>query len=122
MRSGEGSGMRRGSVKRKLPGGRRNAEAEHAHPDWLQASDFRLLARLTIAVRMAGVFKAYDIRGRTDTGELTPELARAVGGAFVLLTRASQIAVGRDCRASSPALAAAFVDGITAQRSSVLDL
>lgn len=71
---------------------------------------------------MAGVFKAYDIRGRTDTGELTPELARSVGAAFALLTGASQIAVGRDCRASSPSLASALIDGITFQAASVLDL
>lgn len=71
---------------------------------------------------MAGVFKAYDIRGRTDTGEVSPELAEAVGASFALLTDASEIAVGRDCRASSPGLAAALMEGITSQGVSVLDL
>ncbi len=71
---------------------------------------------------MSGVFKAYDIRGRTDLGELTPELARAVGGAFAILTGASEIAVGRDCRASSPALAGALIEGITDQGTAVLEI
>ena len=71
---------------------------------------------------MSGVFKAYDIRGRTDTGELTADLARRVGAAFVVLTGASQIAVGRDCRSSSPEIAGALISGITGQGTSVLDL
>ncbi len=70
----------------------------------------------------AAVFKAYDIRGRTDLGELDPPLAEAVGGAFALLTGASQIAVGRDCRRSSPDLAEAIAAGITAQGADVLDI
>lgn len=70
---------------------------------------------------MAGVFKAYDIRGRTDNGELTPDLARQVGAAFARLVGATEIAVGRDCRASSPALARALIEGITGQAISVLD-
>ena len=71
---------------------------------------------------MSGVFKAYDIRGRTDNGELTPELARAVGAAFVELTDARQIAVGWDCRASSPEMSDAMIDGITRRGASVLAL
>ena len=71
---------------------------------------------------MSGVFKAYDIRGRTDTGELTADLARGVGAAFVILTGAKQIAVGRDCRASSPEITAALISGITGEGASVLDL
>lgn len=71
---------------------------------------------------MSGVFKAYDIRGRTDNGELTPDLARSVGAAFVDLTGADQIAVGWDCRASSPAMSEAMIAGITGQGASVLSL
>ena len=71
---------------------------------------------------MSGVFKAYDIRGRTDNGELTPDLARLVGGAFARLTGAARIAVGRDCRASSPALSGALIEGINQQGASVYDL
>jgi phosphomannomutase len=71
---------------------------------------------------MSGVFKAYDIRGRTDLGELTPELARDVGAAFAILTGAPEIAVGRDCRASSPDIAGALIEGITGQGASVLEI
>ena len=68
------------------------------------------------------VFKAYDIRGRTDNGELTPELFRRVGGAFVELVGASRIAVGRDCRESSPDLANGLIRGITDAGADVVDL
>jgi phosphomannomutase len=71
---------------------------------------------------VSGIFKAYDIRGRTDIGELHPELAEAVGGAFARLVGSSKIAVGRDCRESSPALAAALMKGINSQGVGVLDL
>ncbi len=68
------------------------------------------------------VFKAYDIRGRTDYGELTPQLMQAVGEAFVGLLHASEVAVGRDCRASSPGLADGLIRGITAAGANVVDL
>ncbi|MGH8925059.1 MAG: phosphomannomutase/phosphoglucomutase [Acidimicrobiia bacterium] len=71
---------------------------------------------------MSGVFKAYDIRGRTDTGELTPALARRIGAAFVQLLSAREVAVGWDCRASSPEMASAINDGITNAGASVLSL
>ena len=50
------------------------------------------------------IFKAYDIRGRTDNGELDEEVARRVGAAFARFTGAATIAVGHDCRLSSPSL------------------
>jgi phosphomannomutase len=68
------------------------------------------------------VFKAYDIRGRTDTGELDDELFRRVGSAFASLTGAAAICVGRDCRSSSPALFEALADGMTSAGSKVVDL
>ncbi len=68
------------------------------------------------------VFKAYDIRGRTDTGELTPELAWGVGAGFARLVGGETITVGRDCRASSPAIAGALIDGITSMGVDVIDL
>ncbi|MFO7547433.1 MAG: phosphomannomutase/phosphoglucomutase [Acidimicrobiia bacterium] len=68
------------------------------------------------------IFKAYDIRGRTDLGELDEELARRVGAAFARFAGGVSVAVGRDCRRSSPGLAAALVDGITSQSVDVLDL
>jgi phosphomannomutase len=73
-------------------------------------------------MRLDTTFKAYDIRGRTDTGELTPELARGVGVGFARLVGGPTIAVGRDCRESSPALATAMIEGITSMGVDVIDL
>ena len=68
------------------------------------------------------IFKAYDIRGRTDSGDLDAEGARNIGAAFARFASAGRIAVGRDCRESSPAIAGAFIEGITGQGVEVLDL
>ncbi len=68
------------------------------------------------------VFKAYDIRGRTDLGELDEDLAAKVGAGFARLTGADRIAVGRDCRDSSPGLTSALIGGITAEGVDVLEL
>ena len=68
------------------------------------------------------VFKAYDIRGRTDNGELTPELLKSVGEAFVAVVGATKVAVGRDCRLSSPDLFEGLVIGITGAGADVVDL
>jgi phosphomannomutase len=66
------------------------------------------------------IFKAYDVRG-VYPGEINEEGARAIGAAFVAFLRAQRIAVGRDMRLSSPALAAAFIDGATSQGADVVD-
>lgn len=68
------------------------------------------------------VFKAYDIRGRTDTGELDPRLYELIGSGFVAMTGAAAIAVGRDCRESSPDLFEGLVRGITNAGADVVDL
>ena len=68
------------------------------------------------------VFKAYDIRGRTDIGELDPELFRKTGHAFVTLFQAEEVAVGRDVRESSPGLFAGLAEGINQAGSDVIDL
>jgi phosphomannomutase len=62
------------------------------------------------------------VRGRTDTGDLTPEVAGRVGAAFARFVDAPTVAVGRDCRESSPELARAFIDGANSQGVDVLDL
>jgi len=67
-----------------------------------------------------GIFKAYDVRG-IYPDEVNEESARAIGGAFVHYLDAGRIAVGRDMRLSSPALAHAFIDGATAQGADVVD-
>src|SRR6266487_634407 len=67
-----------------------------------------------------GIFKAYDIRGVYPT-EVNEDAARAIGAAFVTFLKAARVAVGRDMRISSPALAAAFIDGATSQGADVVD-
>src|SRR5262245_22361228 len=67
-----------------------------------------------------GIFKAYDVRG-VYPGEIHEDGARAIGAAFVAYLKAKRIAVGRDMRLSSPALAAAFIDGATSQGAQVVD-
>ncbi|MGH9142971.1 MAG: phosphomannomutase/phosphoglucomutase, partial [Vicinamibacterales bacterium] len=66
------------------------------------------------------IFKAYDVRG-VHPGEIDETAARAIGAAFVAYLSATRIAVSRDMRLSSPALAAAFIDGATAQGCDVVD-
>jgi phosphomannomutase len=68
------------------------------------------------------VFKAYDIRGRSDTGELDEELYRRVGYALADRIGAVTLAVGRDCRVTSPLFAAALADGALAAGIDVVDL
>src|SRR3954449_3941959 len=68
----------------------------------------------------ADIFKAYDVRG-VYPGEVNEEGARAIGAAFVAYLKARRIAVGRDMRVSSPALAQAFIEGATAQGADVVD-
>ncbi len=69
-----------------------------------------------------GIFGAYDIRGNVETGEFTPDHARRIGGAFSRFAGGRTVAVGRDCRASSPELAAAFIGGVASAGSPVWDL
>jgi phosphomannomutase len=66
------------------------------------------------------IFKAYDVRG-VYPAEVNEEAARGIGAAFVAYLQATRIAVGRDMRLSSPALAAAFIEGATSQGADVVD-
>jgi phosphomannomutase len=66
------------------------------------------------------IFKAYDIRGLYP-GELNEELARLIGRGFASYLKVPQVAVSRDMRVSSPALAAAFTDGVRDQGTAVID-
>src|SRR5262245_44881018 len=66
------------------------------------------------------IFKAYDIRG-TYPDQVDENAARAIGAAFVAYLQAKRIAVGRDMRLSSPALAQAFIEGATSQGADVVD-
>lgn len=73
------------------------------------------------------IFKAYDIRGRTDTGELDIEAARRIGRGFAefigsRFPAVGEVVVGRDCRDSSPGLADALMSGIQAGGLDVNDV
>lgn len=68
------------------------------------------------------IFKAYDIRGRTDTGDLDEDAARRIGAAFAGFAGADRIAVGYDCRLSTPAISGAFMAGAASQGVDVLDI
>ncbi|MGZ8579892.1 MAG: phosphomannomutase/phosphoglucomutase [Actinomycetota bacterium] len=67
------------------------------------------------------IFKAYDVRGVVPD-DLDADLARGIGAAFAGWSGAPSIVVGRDCRLSSPELAAAIADGATARGVDVVDL
>ena len=67
------------------------------------------------------IFKAYDVRGVVPD-DLDDDLVRAIGGAYAQITDDRPILIGRDCRLSSPDLAEALAEGITAQGSNVVDL
>lgn len=66
------------------------------------------------------IFKAYDVRGMYPT-DLDEKTFRDIGRAFVSFLKARRIGVGRDMRVSSPALAAAFIEGVTTQGADVVD-
>jgi phosphomannomutase len=66
------------------------------------------------------VFKAYDVRGLYP-GEINEEVARLIGRGLAAYLRVPCIGVSRDMRVSSPSIAAALIDGITAQGTDVID-
>jgi phosphomannomutase len=67
------------------------------------------------------IFKAYDVRGVVPD-ELDEERAHDIGAAFAEWSGARSVAVGRDCRMSSPSLAAALSEGIASRGTDVIDL
>ena len=70
---------------------------------------------------LGSIFKAYDIRG-VYPGELDEDAAARIGFGFVSFTGAARVVMGRDMRASSPALAAAFAGGATGAGAEVVDV
>jgi phosphomannomutase len=66
------------------------------------------------------IFKAYDVRG-TYPDQVNEPVVRDIGRGFIAYLGAKRIAVSRDMRLSSPALAAAFIDGATSQGANVVD-
>ena len=69
----------------------------------------------------SGVFKAYDVRGIYPS-EIDEDGARAIGRAYVEQFSPKRIAVGRDTRLSSPAMAAALIEGATQAGADVVDI
>ncbi|MFR9806343.1 phosphomannomutase/phosphoglucomutase [Pseudonocardia sp. RS010] len=75
---------------------------------------------------LSQIVKAYDIRGVVGE-QLDAGVVRELGAALARLLRSedpgvTEIAVGHDMRDSSPGLAAAFAEGVTAQGLDVLDI
>src|ERR1044072_6318647 len=68
----------------------------------------------------SSIFKAYDVRGLYPQ-EVDEAAAPLMGRGFVAYLQAKRIAVSRDMRLSSPSLAAAFIEGATAQGADVVD-
>jgi phosphomannomutase len=70
---------------------------------------------------LTDIFKAYDVRGVVPA-QIDDDVARRIGSAFAAWAGAPRIAVGRDCRLSSPALAQALSEGIASHGADVIDL
>lgn len=67
------------------------------------------------------IFKAYDVRGLYPS-QIDETVAGKIGYAFAVFAGVERIAVGRDCRLSSPGVAGALMDGITRAGVDVYDL
>jgi len=72
-------------------------------------------------INLSDIVKAYDVRGIVPE-QLNPEVARALGAAFVTVTGARALAAGHDMRESGPELLAAFADGATSRGADVIDI
>mgnify|MGYP000157575440 CR=1 FL=1 len=70
---------------------------------------------------MAGIFKAYDIRGIYGQ-TLTEAVAEEIGRAFVAFLKARRVAVGMDMRPHSQPLFDALARGLTSQGCTVIRL
>jgi phosphomannomutase len=70
---------------------------------------------------MAGIFKAYDIRG-VYPQELNEATAEKIGRAFVKFLGAKKVVVGRDMRPHSKPLFDAMSKGMTEQGADVVDI
>jgi phosphomannomutase len=76
---------------------------------------------------MAGIFKAYDVRGLVPS-QLNEEMARKIGTAFQFVlddedrALGNAVVVSRDMREHSPGLQKALVEGLTAGGLDVVDI
>ncbi len=83
-------------------------------------------ARVDRVADLSAIVKAYDIRGVVGE-QLDAPTVRDIGAAMARLLRAEDpgtgaVVVGHDMRDSSPELAAAFADGVTAQGLDVVSI
>lgn len=70
---------------------------------------------------MAGIFKAYDIRGIYGS-QLTEALAKDIGRAFVTFLNCKKVVIGYDMRPHSIPLFEALCQGITMQGADVINI
>jgi len=76
---------------------------------------------------MAGIFKAYDVRGLVPS-QINEDIAREIGLAFQFVldeedrSRGNTVVVSRDMRSHSEGLEHALIDGLTAGGLDVLDI
>ena len=70
---------------------------------------------------MAGIFKAYDIRGIYPK-DLNEEIAEKIGRAYIEFTGAKKVVVGHDMRPDSTPIFAAIAKGMTEQGADVINL
>src|SRR5687767_5111419 len=66
------------------------------------------------------IFKAYDVRGLYPS-EINEQIARLIGRGFAAYLGVPKVAVSRDMRVSSPAIAGAFIEGVREQGVDVVD-
>ncbi len=66
-------------------------------------------------------FKTYDVRGRLGI-DLDDAIAFRIGRGFARALDARRVVLGRDCRASSQALAQGVTEALIAEGVEVLDL
>ena len=89
--------------------------------DRRQGPDLGTTDRTLPGMELDTIFKAYDVRGLYPS-QINETVARAVGYAFAIFAGVERIAVGRDCRISSPSIAGALIGGITSAGVDVADL
>ena len=70
---------------------------------------------------MAGIFKAYDIRG-IYPDQLNEEIAERIGRAYATFLKGKKVVIGRDMRPHSLPLFKALAKGITEQGMDVIDI
>ncbi len=76
---------------------------------------------------MAGIFKAYDVRG-TYPDQINEEMARKIGNAFQFVldaedrAKGNSVVVSRDMRSHSEPLAQALIQGLTSAGLDVIDI